>query len=146
MKGYKIQKKKEKLEWLETVIQDFQKDKNRYDHPDNPKFNKYNKSYKDLIIEADSLKKQGNIKESIRKYKKAIDLTSTIFHIHSSIENKKESPHYFQRKRYFWFISIFIVILTFTLMILDLSWVVIILFIALFIMLIFAVWPLLKSG
>lgn len=152
MNNHRTRKKEEKLVLFENIVQDFQKERPQYNHPDNPKFNKYNKIFNDLIIEANTLKKQGKIEESIRKYKKAINYSSTIIHIHKRIEDRKENPQYYKNKKRMWLISILILIIIFVAMVLgiflglDLSWFINILLIALLLMMILGVYIFLKSA
>ncbi|MFX1345886.1 MAG: hypothetical protein ACFFBC_12665 [Promethearchaeota archaeon] len=152
MNNYKTMKQEEKLILFENIVQDFQKEMLQYNHPDNPKFNKFNKLFNDLVIEANIFKEQGKIDESIRKYKKAISYSSTIIHIHKSIEHRKEKPQYYKKKKGFWLISIVILIIIFVVMALgiflslNLSWVVDILLIDLLSMMILGVYIFLKSA
>jgi hypothetical protein len=148
----KITNKMEKLQLLETIVQDFLKEKPQYDHPDNPKFNKYNRKFNYLIFEADSLKMQGKIEELVRVYKTAISYSRMIILLHESIEDKIKNPRYYKLKKKIWLMSIGLLISLFIVMVLEISlqlglfWLVNILLIAVLTMMVLGVKIFLKYG
>lgn len=133
----KLRRKKEKIEKLEFVIRDFQKNKSKYDHPESNKFNRFNKKFYELIGLANELKEQGNIQQAIRKYKEAINWAGAIVDLHKHIENKRTDSQYYKTRNRLWILTCILLILAFGLLpfgvFFDITWFVIGIFTALMI-------------
>jgi len=129
MNDSKTRKIRKKLGKLEKSIQDFIKEKDKYDHPENDRFNKYNNRFNEAVEIAVTLKEQEKIQEAFRKYKEALNWGGAIIDLHRRIEGRRADPRYYKIRNILWIITGILLIIAFGILPLgasfDITWFVI---------------------
>jgi hypothetical protein len=116
MSELKLRKKIEKLKQLETIIQNFEKDKSKYEHLENEKYNRFNKKFIESVKSAENLKDQGDIQLAIKKYKEALDWVGGIIDQHKHLESKTTNTRYYKRRNILWLITAILLIAAFVIL------------------------------